>query len=75
MFDILKSSHDEPCGGHFADKWTAYKVLQASCFWPSLFKDAKQYVKHCDSCQRMGQPNQTNEMPLCPQIMIEPFEK
>ncbi len=23
----------------------------------------------------MGQPNQTNEMPLCPQVMIEPFEK
>ena len=23
----------------------------------------------------MGQPNQTNEMPLCPQVMIDPFEK
>ena len=23
----------------------------------------------------MGQPNQTNEMPLCPQLMIGPFEK
>ena len=23
----------------------------------------------------MGQPNQTNEIPLCPQVMIEPFEK
>ena len=23
----------------------------------------------------MGQPNQTNEMPLCPQVMIEPFGK
>ena len=23
----------------------------------------------------MGEPNQTNEMPLCPQVMIEPFEK
>ena len=41
MFDILKSAHDEPCGGHFADKWTAYKELHAGYFWPSLFKDAK----------------------------------
>ena len=23
----------------------------------------------------MGQPNQTNEMPLCPQFMSEPSEK
>ena len=41
VFDILKSTHDEPCGGHFADKRTAYKVLCASYFWPSFFKDAK----------------------------------
>lgn len=60
VFDILKSSHDEPCRGHFTDKWAAYKVLQASYFWSSLFKDAKQYVKRCDSCQRISQPNQTN---------------
>jgi len=23
----------------------------------------------------MGQPNQINEIPLCPQVMIDPFEK
>ena len=27
MPDILKGCHDEPCGGHFADKRTNYKVL------------------------------------------------
>jgi len=35
VFDILKYAHDEPCGGHFGDKWTAYKVLRAGYFWPS----------------------------------------
>eukprot|EP00253_Pinus_taeda_P017525 PITA_17525 len=25
--DILKACHDEPCGGHFAEKRTAYKIL------------------------------------------------
>ena len=75
VFDILKSVHDEPCGGHCADKRTAYKVLQASYFWPSLFKDAKQYVKRCDSYQRIVQLNQTNEIPLCPQVMVKYFEK
>eukprot|EP00253_Pinus_taeda_P025379 PITA_25379 len=45
MPDILKACHDEPCGGHFADKMTAYKILSLGYYWPSLFKDAKQYVK------------------------------
>ena len=29
VFDILSAFHDNPCGGHFAAKRTAYKVLQA----------------------------------------------
>lgn len=29
----------------------------------------------CDSCKRMGQPLQSDEMSLQPQIVLEPFEK
>eukprot|EP00253_Pinus_taeda_P013423 PITA_13423 len=75
IYDILKSCHDGPCGGHFADKRTAHKVLRMGYYWPSLFKDAKKYVKACDSCQRMGHPNHRDEMPLNPQVTLEPFEK
>eukprot|EP00253_Pinus_taeda_P008796 PITA_08796 len=39
--DILKACHDEPCGGYFADKRTAYKILSLGYYWPSLFKDTK----------------------------------
>eukprot|EP00253_Pinus_taeda_P016593 PITA_16593 len=67
MPDILKACHDEPCGGHFADKRTAYKILSLGYYWPSLFKYAKQYVRRCDSCQRVGRPTLSNEMPLQPQ--------
>eukprot|EP00253_Pinus_taeda_P001793 PITA_01793 len=38
MPDILKACHDEPCGGHFADKRTAYKILSLGYYWPSLLK-------------------------------------
>eukprot|EP00253_Pinus_taeda_P026043 PITA_26043 len=75
MPDILKACHDEPCGGHFADKRIAYKILSLGYHWPSLFKDAKQYVKRCDNFQRVGKPTLSNEMPLQPQLLIEPFEK
>jgi transposase InsO family protein len=44
-------------------------------YWSSLFKDAKKYVQAYDSCQIMGQPNHRDEMPLNPQVVLEPFER
>ena len=75
MTDILRACHDGPCGGHFSDKRAAYKVLHSHYYWQSIFKDASRYVRGCDSCQRMGRPTSSDEMPLHPQVMIEPFEK
>jgi hypothetical protein len=75
VYDILKACHDGPCGRHFADKRTAYKILRMGYYWPSIFKDAKKYVKACDSCQRVGQPNHRDEMPLNPQVVLEPFDR
>ena len=49
MTDILHACHDGPCGGHFSDKRTAYKVLHSGYYWPRIFKDASKYVKGCDS--------------------------
>eukprot|EP00253_Pinus_taeda_P021373 PITA_21373 len=75
IFDILKACHDGPCGVHFAEKRTAHKVLQTGYYWPTIFKDAKKFAQACDSCQRAGKPGQANEMPLRPQLVIEPFER
>eukprot|EP00253_Pinus_taeda_P009401 PITA_09401 len=74
IFDILKACHDGPCGGHFAEKRTAHKVLQTGYYWPTIFKDAKKFAQACDSCQQAGRPSQADEMPLRPQLVIEPFE-
>lgn len=75
MYDVSKSFHSEPCGGHFADKRTTQKVLHAGYYFPTLFKDAKKFVSSCDACQRMGRLIPSDEMPLQTQISIEPFEK
>jgi hypothetical protein len=75
VYDLLKACHDGPCGGHFAAKRTTHKILRMGYYWPSLFKDAKKYVQACDSCQRVGQPNHRDEMPLNPQVVLEPFER
>ena len=44
-------------------------------YWPSIFQDARNYVRRCDSCQRMGQPGRADEMPLQAQVVLKPFEK
>ena len=38
IIDILKSCHDEPCGGHFAAKQTTFKILSLGYYWPSILR-------------------------------------
>ena len=38
---ILKSCHDEVCGGHFAQDITSRKILLAGYTWPSLHRDVQ----------------------------------
>ena len=75
MTDILHACHDGPRGGNFYDKRMTYKVLHSGYYWPSIFKDASKYVIGCDNFQRRGRLASSNEIPLQPQVMIEPFEK
>ena len=75
VFDILLTCHDGPCGGHFAAKRTAFKILQVGYYWPTLHQDVRRYISQCDRCQRMGKLTPRDEMPLQPQVTFEPFEK
>eukprot|EP00253_Pinus_taeda_P035414 PITA_35414 len=75
VFDILLTCHDGPSGGHFATKITAFKILQAGYYRPTLHQDVKRYISQCDRCQRMGKPTLRDEIPLQPQVTFEPFEK
>jgi len=75
FFDILLTYHYGPYGGHFAAKRIAFKILQASYYWPTLHQDVRRYISQCDRCQRMGKPTPRDEMPLQPQVTLEPFEK
>nr|GEW74348.1 reverse transcriptase domain-containing protein [Tanacetum cinerariifolium] len=42
---------------------TANKVFDARFFWPTIYKDAYEFVKNCDSCQRQEKNSQRDEMP------------
>nr|GEZ85312.1 reverse transcriptase domain-containing protein [Tanacetum cinerariifolium] len=61
--DILESCHNGPTGGHHGANLTAKKIFDAGFFWPTIYKDAHEFVKNCDSCQRQGKISQRDEMP------------
>ncbi|GJS03940.1 reverse transcriptase domain-containing protein [Tanacetum coccineum] len=62
-YDILMACHDGPTGGHHGANYTARKVFDSGFFWPTIYKDAHELVKNCNSCQRQGKISQRDEMP------------
>nr|GFC88582.1 reverse transcriptase domain-containing protein [Tanacetum cinerariifolium] len=61
--DILNACHSGPTRGHYGANYTAKKVFDSGFYWPSIYKDAFELVKCCDSCQRQGKVSQKDEMP------------
>nr|GEX33499.1 reverse transcriptase domain-containing protein [Tanacetum cinerariifolium] len=61
--DILEACHNGPTGRHHGANLTSKKVFDSGFFWPNIYKDAHEFVKNCDSCQRQGKISQRNEMP------------
>ncbi|GJV16037.1 reverse transcriptase domain-containing protein [Tanacetum coccineum] len=44
IFEILAHCHSRPTRGHHSASVTGRKVYESGFFWPSIFKDAKDYV-------------------------------
>ncbi|GJX29067.1 reverse transcriptase domain-containing protein [Tanacetum coccineum] len=61
--DILKACHSGPTGGHYGANYTARKVFDSGFYWPTIYKDAHDFVTRCDICQRQGKITQRDEMP------------
>nr|GFC51236.1 reverse transcriptase domain-containing protein [Tanacetum cinerariifolium] len=61
--DILNACHSGPTGGHYGANYKAKKVFDSGFYWPSIYKDAFEVVKRCDSCQHQGKILQKDEMP------------
>nr|GEW38058.1 reverse transcriptase domain-containing protein [Tanacetum cinerariifolium] len=62
-YDILKACHEGPIERHHGANFTAKKVFNAGFFCPTIYRDAHDLVKSCDSCQRQGKISQRDEMP------------
>ncbi|GJR24958.1 reverse transcriptase domain-containing protein [Tanacetum coccineum] len=58
-------NNDEPWTnwGHHSASISGRKVYESGFYWPRIFKDDKDYVMRCDSCQRSGNISSRSEMP------------
>ena len=56
---VLQSAH----AGHLGVSKTRSSLLQ-HFFWPSIFRDTKNFCRHCDNCQRLGRSKKHVPAPL-----------
>eukprot|EP00253_Pinus_taeda_P035459 PITA_35459 len=72
---VLNACHSGACGGHMSWYAIAQKILRASYFWPSLFKNCITAVRKCHNCQIFNRKVRAPSAPLHPIISIGPFSK
>ncbi|GAA0162129.1 hypothetical protein LIER_18292 [Lithospermum erythrorhizon] len=50
---VYEVHEGEVCGHHMGGQSLVLKITRAGYFWPTMMNDAMEYVKRCDSCQKM----------------------
>ena len=53
---LLKELHEGICGSHTGGRSLSHRALTQGYWWPNMQKEAQEYVKKCDQCQRFA-PN------------------
>ncbi|XP_024195734.1 uncharacterized protein LOC112198869 [Rosa chinensis] len=49
---VLKEIHEGSCRAHLGGRTLAHKILSQGYYWPYLSREAEQYAKKCQQCQR-----------------------
>jgi hypothetical protein len=70
---LLVDFHSGFCGGHFAAKTTAHKILRAGYYWSTIFSDVHKMVRGCQQCQLFLGKQKLAALPLQPVVVEAPF--
>ncbi|RDX69135.1 putative mitochondrial protein, partial [Mucuna pruriens] len=72
---VLQFFHAASGSGHYGATRMAQKVLDWGFYWPTIFKDAYQFVSTCEKCQKVGMGiSRRHEMPQQPILFCEFFD-
>ena len=61
-------------GVHYGAFRTNPKVWQSGFYWPTMYEDAKSFVRRCIRCQMHGNINARDAMPLTTNLQIDIFD-
>jgi len=67
---IIAHCHSTPYGGHYRAFRTDAKIWQSGFFWPHMYGDAKVFVRRCPRCQKHGNINSQDAMPLKSNLQV-----
>ena len=56
---ILEEVHEGICGYYAGPRSLISKITKMRYFWPTMWKEAKDFVKKCDKCQKYGNIHRT----------------
>lgn len=71
---VIKEHHFTPLGGHQGETKTIEKIKRIYS-WPGMFKDIREYIKKCSSCQ-LNKSRANKKMPMkITTTSSRPFEK
>jgi hypothetical protein len=71
---ILKRCHSSEYRGHYGAFCTNAKVWQCGFFWPTMYQDAKDFVRTFPRCQKHGNISTRDAMPLTTNLQVEIFD-
>ena len=67
---LLELAHAALTSSHLGIDRTRHRLLQ-HFWWPKLFSDVNDFVKTCDTCQRVGTSRHPDKVPLVEVPVIE----
>jgi len=71
---ILDSYHTDLQSGHVGVSKT-YNNIKRRYFWPRLYKDCLAFIASCPICQQEGSVRQSDQAPVIPLPVVEPFDR
>ncbi|XP_074312554.1 uncharacterized protein LOC141648035 [Silene latifolia] len=70
---VMHNIHSGECGNHAGGMSLSNKALRQGYFWPTMRKNAMEYVKKCDACQSHAPFSHQPAEPMHPIISPWPF--
>ena len=49
---LLEELHEGVCGSHIGGRSLSHRAITQGYWWPDMQKEAQEYIKKCDQCQR-----------------------